>query len=948
MSGWLCIAGAVLGLLGILGWLTHLESWYTIVPGQPPMMPNSAFALTLVGLAGALLHRGKPPQPWRMLVTLASLVVLAIGLGSLVEYLTGVDLRMNQLFVRSAPDAYPRRPSLLTAMALAPLGLALLVFDWRPTARTRLSEWLVISTALVGLVGLTAQLLGTGAAHRLPRMAVVGMAVPTSIGILVSSIGLLLARPTTGFMAVALSEGPGGILVRRVAVTSVVLQILLGLGIARMFVVIDLEEFPLIVASVVVAITVAGLVVIVVTARLLNDTNEELVTSRARTREVISLASDGIFMADMAGRYTDVNEAGCRMLGLSRAEIIGKKIVDFIHPDEFDRLAAARHELLKGGSQMAEWHFRHKDGGFIPVEVSTKMLPGGRWQGLVRDIRERKAAEEEARRAQAKIEGIISLSADAIICLDHSQRITIFNHGAERAFGWTAEEAIGQPLDLLIPERLRAAHRSHIQAFGDEPTTARRMGERGMDISGLRKDGTEFIADAAIAKMHIGDELFFTVDLRDVTRERHRAEQDQLLAAIGLLLTSSLEQAEVVKGATNLLVGKFADVCVVDLVDDPGGEATMTRSAVVHRDPAKADAARALQRLQLDRLPPHIEEAKLPTRRTKMVSDVTPEYLDSIALSDDHRRLLRELAPTSLIAVPLQARGLLLGVLTFGLSGSTRRFDESDAWFVEQVGQRLALAMDNARLYATATRAVAARNEVLRIVAHDLRNPLGTILMGASLLHESLEPDNPLHKSSLTIETAAKRMNRLIRDLLDVTRSEAGTLAVEHACLSTRAVVKDAVDAQLALAGEASIELRVQLASAVPDVLGDRDRLLQIFENLIGNAIKFTAPKGTIEVGAITRERDVMFWVKDTGEGISAEDLPHVFDRLWERRRQKGGAGLGLLIVKALIQAHGGHVWVESAPGRGSSFFFTIPIALKPTTSPERRGRADRRARARP
>jgi signal transduction histidine kinase len=143
--------------------------------------------------------------------------------------------------------------------------------------------------------------------------------------------------------------------------------------------------------------------------------------------------------------------------------------------------------------------------------------------------------------------------------------------------------------------------------------------------------------------------------------------------------------------------------------------------------------------------------------------------------------------------------------------------------------------------------------------------------------------------------------------------------------------VCEAVAAQRGLAAKAGLELRTDVSGDLPDVRGDHDRLLQIFENLIGNAVKFTPRGGSVVVGATRRGRAVSFWVKDTGEGIPAEDLPHVFDRFWQaRKRRSDGAGLGLAIVKALVEAHGGRSWVESAPGGGSTFCFTIPASIAP------------------
>jgi signal transduction histidine kinase len=169
-------------------------------------------------------------------------------------------------------------------------------------------------------------------------------------------------------------------------------------------------------------------------------------------------------------------------------------------------------------------------------------------------------------------------------------------------------------------------------------------------------------------------------------------------------------------------------------------------------------------------------------------------------------------------------------------------------------------------------------------------------------------------------------MNRLIEDLLDVALMEAGQLTIERAQLSASGLVVEAVEMQRPLASSSSIELRVEVDPDVPDVLGDRDRLLQVFENLIGNAIKFTNAGGRITAGAASRDEDVVFRVADTGCGIASENLPRVFDRFWQATRAgRQGAGLGLAITKGIVEAHGGRIWVESTAGSGSTFFFAIP-----------------------
>ena len=165
---------------------------------------------------------------------------------------------------------------------------------------------------------------------------------------------------------------------------------------------------------------------------------------------------------------------------------------------------------------------------------------------------------------------------------------------------------------------------------------------------------------------------------------------------------------------------------------------------------------------------------------------------------------------------------------------------------------------------------------------------------------------------------------------------EAGQLGIERSRVSAREVITDAVETQRPLASVASLELRLEPVDEIPDVFGDHSRLLQVLENLVGNAIKFTPAGGRITVGAAPRDNELLFWVADTGCGISAEELPHVFDRFWQAKKEsRKGAGLGLPITRAIVETHGGRIWVESTPGRGTIFFFTIPQATRMEAPPE-------------
>ena len=330
--------------------------------------------------------------------------------------------------------------------------------------------------------------------------------------------------------------------------------------------------------------------------------------------------------------------------------------------------------------------------------------------------------------------------------------------------------------------------------------------------------------------------------------------------------------------------------------------------------------------MPIDRERPYLLRAVIETKQPLVIEHVTPEQLESVAQGPEHLQALRAVDPTSIMALPLLRHGQLLGVLAFVSSGS-RHYGRSDLRLAEALADRAAVAIENARLYNASVEAAQIRDQVLGFVAHDLRNPLGAITMQAGLLQRrGAEPERRSRKPAETIQRAATRMNRLIQDILDVSRMEGGHLSVEQARVPTEQIVSDSVEAQTPLASSASIDLQLDLETGVSDVWADRDRVLQVFENLIGNAVKFTRPGGRITAGAASHDGEVVFWVKDTGAGISAEELPHVFDRFWQARKaRRAGAGLGLQIVKGIVEAHGGRIWVESEVGSGHDVLLHAP-----------------------
>ena len=229
---------------------------------------------------------------------------------------------------------------------------------------------------------------------------------------------------------------------------------------------------------------------------------------------------------------------------------------------------------------------------------------------------------------------------------------------------------------------------------------------------------------------------------------------------------------------------------------------------------------------------------------------------------------------------------------------------------------------------ATAEAAARARDEVLGVVSHDLRNPLSTIGMCAEVLVER-PPEDPGERRELlaTVQQAVGWMQHIIRDLLDVTSIEAGRLAVQREAQPAGDLLLAAFELLEPQAEARGLRLMLRADAALPAVDADRARVLQVLLNLGGNALKFTPDGGRVTLGARRAGAFVAFAVADTGRGIPAEHLPHVFDRFWQARQgERGGAGLGLAIARGIVEAHGGTIVVESEVGRGTTFTFTIPV----------------------
>jgi signal transduction histidine kinase len=304
-------------------------------------------------------------------------------------------------------------------------------------------------------------------------------------------------------------------------------------------------------------------------------------------------------------------------------------------------------------------------------------------------------------------------------------------------------------------------------------------------------------------------------------------------------------------------------------------------------------------------------------------------WIDSLDRGPDHAQLVRQLAPKSLIVSPLRSRGEVLGTLSFVRTALSPCFDEADLELAEELALRAALAVENARLYDSARNSTRAREDMLGVVSHDLRNPIHSIFMSSSFLTDLLPEGMKVERTqAAVIKRAAERANRLIQDLLDITHIESGRLSLEREPHSAPSIAHEALEQAVMTAAQAGIALARGEMDHDAMVFADRDRVVQALGNLISNALKFTPEGGRVTVSVGAEGDQVHIAVTDTGPGIAPDQLPRLFDRFWQaNRKDRRGVGLGLSIVKGIADAHGGDVRVETAVGAGTTFTLVLPAA---------------------
>jgi PAS domain S-box-containing protein len=549
----------------------------------------------------------------------------------------------------------------------------------------------------------------------------------------------------------------------------------------------------------------------------------------------------------------------------------------------------------------------------------------------VRAILRARRAERDLRLSLEQSSVILRNIADAVTAQDASGRIVYANDAAVRLLGLAEHDRAGADTAAILGAF------EFLDEEGKPIAPSALPGRRVLDgepearaVLRWRRRGAREDRWTVVQSRPVRDESGRTIlainILHDVTERRRAEERTAMLAEVSAALTTSLDYDETLQRIVRLMVPTLGEWSVLHIIE--GAE---VRWLAHHGFVAFDDKLRELAAKPVPLAARHVLPEPLFTGRTVFL-DYGDNGLAERVKNHEALGLMRLLGTRSTMCAPLIVRGNTVGALSV-MSSEPQRYGAADVRLLEDVAHRAALAVDNARLYRREKQAAELRRDLVTVVAHDLKNPLNAVTMAAALLAKSASatPEGErARRQTGIISRSADRMNRLIHDLLDVSAIDAGRFELDCQPQAVGPLVTYALESVAPLA----VEKQLTLARALPPELEalavacDRERVVQVFANLVGNAVKFTEPGGSITVSALRSSEAVSFMVADTGPGIAAEHVPFLFDRFWRvRGAKRDGTGLGLWIVKGLVEAHGGQVAVDTTVGTGSIFSFTLPLA---------------------
>jgi PAS domain S-box-containing protein len=671
---------------------------------------------------------------------------------------------------------------------------------------------------------------------------------------------------------------------------------------------------------------------------------------------VLDVSANPTILTNERGIISRWNKAAEEFYGYSSDEAVGRPVavmcaVDPTHDSDEELRRVCGGDTLRDVDTV----HRRRDGVRVPVSLTIAPLrdASGTIVGTVRVTRN-VTPDERAERAVRRLAAIVESSDDAIVSKDLNGIVTSWNIAAERMFGYTAAEMIGQSIRLLIP-----ADRQNEE---DIVLSQVRRGARvdHFDTIRRRKDGSTIPISLTVSPIRDDDGRIVGASkiARDIT-ERREAEQERarLLAEaerhavtterlnhVGAIVAATLDRHEVVQAvtdaATELTTAAFG-AFFYNAVDAKGEAYTLCTISGVPRDAF----------------------SKFPMPRNTKVFDPTFRGV-RIVRSDDITRDPRyghnppyygmpagHLPVRSYLAVPVRHRtGEVIGGLFFG-HPEPGRFTEQHERLVAGIASWAAIGLENAQLYVGVQEASRLKDEFLATLSHELRTPLNAILGYARMVKSGIVSPERMMKAVDTIERNATSLTQIVEDVLDVSRIIAGKMRLNVQPVQLPRIIQGSVEAFAPAADAKGLRIETDLDPHPPSVSGDPERLQQVIWNLISNAVKFTDRGGTIRVVLESTDRELTLTVRDTGVGIDPAFLPHIFERFRQAdggtTRERGGLGLGLGIARQLVEMHGGTIQATSAGiGTGATFVIRLPSAAAAAESDQRSSTGEQAARA--
>jgi PAS domain S-box-containing protein len=666
---------------------------------------------------------------------------------------------------------------------------------------------------------------------------------------------------------------------------------------------------------------------------------------------IIESSDDAIISKDLDGTIRSWNRAAERIFGYTVEEAVGRSIRIIIPKDRQGEEDTVLDRIRRGqGVDHFETIRLRKDGSLVPISLTVSPVYDDRGvvigaSKIARDLSHRIDADRAARRLKALVES----SDDAIVTKDLDSIITSWNRAAERMFGYTAQEAIGRSIRMIIPDDRQ----------GEEDTVLARI-RAGQTMDHFetirrRKDGSEVTISLTVSPiLNEGGQVVGASKIaRDITERarllaaaHEQARITERLGEVGHIVASSLNQATIVQQVTDLatsLTHAEFGAFFYNVIDQQSGEAytLYTLSGASRKD--------------FEGFPqPRATALFAPTFHgvgVVRLDDVTQD--PRFGKNPPHYGMPKGHLPVrSYLAVPVKAAsGDVLGGLFFGDS-KAGVFTGQHERLATGIAAWASLALENARLYIVAREADRLKDEFLAVLSHELRTPLNAILGYARLLRGGILKGEKAERGLETLERNATSLTQIVEDVLDVSRIVSGKIRLDVQPVELALVLHNAVATVQPAADAKGVRIQTIVDPRVGPVSGDPDRLQQVVWNLLSNAVKFTPKQGRVQLRLERVNSHVEIVVSDTGAGIKPEFLPHVFERFRQAdsgtTRMTGGLGLGLSIVRHIVEMHGGTVHAASeGEGRGATFRVRLPLMIvhpEALTEPREHPRTERPA----